>query len=213
MQRELDVARRELLVQVKQLNALSPASQVEESMGMLSALRWFDPTGHHLDEAEDSLNKLVYGDPRHPKVGRRPATHRLIGGTMTVTATFFEHENFGGSSNSFTTERRAIVACISRARQRSHCDARHCGGRQGRQCLRIHESEFRRSLCQPEHGGSWTCWYSNVGPLNDDIESVLLVNRDKEEANLDAGFWLATPSLPSWTKCSPASRSGGMAIP
>ena len=66
MQRELDVARRELLVQVKQLNALSPASQVEESMGMLSALRWFDPTGHHLDEAEDSLNKLVYGDPPPP---------------------------------------------------------------------------------------------------------------------------------------------------
>jgi len=66
MQRELDVARRELLMQVKQLNANSPASQVEESMGMLSALRWFDPTGHQLDEAEDSLNKLVYGDPPPP---------------------------------------------------------------------------------------------------------------------------------------------------
>ena len=66
MQRELDVARRELLSQVKQLNAHSPASQVEESMGLLSALRWFDPTGHQLDEAQDSLNKLVYGDPPPP---------------------------------------------------------------------------------------------------------------------------------------------------
>ena len=66
MQRELDVARRELLVQVKQLNAQSPASQVEESMGMLSALRWFDPTGHQLDEAEASLTRLVHGDPPPP---------------------------------------------------------------------------------------------------------------------------------------------------
>ena len=66
MQRELDVARRELLSQVKQLNAHSSASQVEESMAMLSALRWFDPAGHQYDEADDSLNKLVYGDSPPP---------------------------------------------------------------------------------------------------------------------------------------------------
>jgi hypothetical protein len=63
MQRELDQARRELLLQVKQLGPDSSAEQVGESLGLLNALRWFDPSGSQLDDAADSLNKLVHGDP------------------------------------------------------------------------------------------------------------------------------------------------------
>ena len=70
MQRELDQARRELLLQVKQLGPDSSASQLDESLSLLSALRWFDPAGSQLDEAADSLNKLVHGDlPPTDKAG------------------------------------------------------------------------------------------------------------------------------------------------
>jgi hypothetical protein len=63
MPRELEQARRELLVQVKQLGPDPSAEQVGESLTLLNALRWFDPAGPQLDEAADSLNKLVHGDP------------------------------------------------------------------------------------------------------------------------------------------------------
>ena len=70
MQRELDQARRELLLQVKQLGPDSSASQLDESLSLLSALRWFDPAGSQLDEAADSLNKRVHGDlPAADKAG------------------------------------------------------------------------------------------------------------------------------------------------
>jgi len=62
MQRELDQARRELLLQVKQLGPDPSASQLDESLTLLNALRWFDPAGQQLDEAADSLNKLVHGE-------------------------------------------------------------------------------------------------------------------------------------------------------
>ena len=70
MQRELDQARRELQLQVKQLGPDSSASQLDESLTLLNALRWFDPAGSQLDEAADSLNKLVHGDlPATDKAG------------------------------------------------------------------------------------------------------------------------------------------------
>ena len=70
MQRELDQARREFLAQMKQLGPDSSAEQVGESLTLLNALRWFDPAGPQLDEAADSLNKLVHGDlPPTDKAG------------------------------------------------------------------------------------------------------------------------------------------------
>ena len=112
---------------------------------------------------------------------------------MTVIATLFEHQDFGGVANTFSTpagERYRGVRLGQLANEVTSLRATSSGGKDGNVygfTNRDFDGRFA-SLNMPE---GWTCWWSNVGSLNDDIESALLVNRDKEEANLDAGFWLA----------------------
>jgi len=111
---------------------------------------------------------------------------------MTVTATFFEHENFGGSASSFSTgtARYRGVHLGGLANEVTAMRATAAGGKDGN-VYGFTNGNFDGRFASLNMAEGWTCWYSNVGPLNDDIESVLLVNRDKEEANLDAAFWLA----------------------
>ena len=112
---------------------------------------------------------------------------------MTVIATLFEHQDFGGVANTFSTpagERYRGVRLGQLANEVTSLRATSSGGKDGNVygfTNRDFDGRFA-SLNMPE---GWTCWWSNVGSLNDDIESALLVNRDKEEASLDAGFWLA----------------------
>jgi hypothetical protein len=112
---------------------------------------------------------------------------------MTVTATLFEHQDFGGTANSFSTAdgaRYRGVQLGQLANQVTSLRATASAGKDGNVYGFTNRDFDGRFAClnMPE---GWTSWFSNVGPLNDDIESALLVNRDKEEANLDATFWLA----------------------
>jgi hypothetical protein len=112
---------------------------------------------------------------------------------MTVTATLFEHQDFGGTSNTFTTfgnERYRGVRLGSLANEVTSLRATSTNGKDGNAYGFTGRDFDGRFACLNVPEG-WSCWYSNVGSLNDDIESTLLVSRDKEEASLDAVFWIA----------------------
>ena len=111
---------------------------------------------------------------------------------MTVVASMFEHQNFTGVSNTFIAEkgrRYRGVRLGNLANQVTSIRATSSDGTHGNTYGFTGVNFDGRFAClnMPE---GWTSWYSHVGPLNDDIESALLVNRDHEEATLDAMTWI-----------------------
>lgn len=110
---------------------------------------------------------------------------------MTVTTTLFEHQDFGGSANTFSlgSPRYSGVRLDGLANQVTSLRASAANGKDGNVYAFTNRDFDGHFACLNAPDG-WTCWFSNVGPLNDDIESTLLVNRDKEEAPIDAVFWL-----------------------
>lgn len=62
MRPHLEEARRALLTQARAISAESPASQIDEALELLGALRVFDPDGQQLDEVGEHLDRLVHGE-------------------------------------------------------------------------------------------------------------------------------------------------------
>lgn len=132
---------------------------------------------------------------------------------MTVTASFFEHKDFGGVSSMFTVASGSRYRGVRLSRLRNEVTslrATASGGRDGNVYGFTNRDFAGRFACLNVPDG-WTSWYSNVGSLNDDIESALLVNRDKEEAYLDAVFWLSNAfaaQVDSMLAGRPVTREG-----
>ncbi len=112
---------------------------------------------------------------------------------MTVIASLFEHQNFTGAANTFvagTGSRYRGVRLGNLANEVTSMRATSSAGTNGNAYGFAGRNFDGRFAClnMPE---GWTSWWNNVGPLNDDIESALLVNRDKEEASLNAVTWIS----------------------
>jgi hypothetical protein len=108
---------------------------------------------------------------------------------MAVSASFFKHSNFNGYSESFNLSnnwrywwikfgsglRNEITSM--RATAYSGFDGNVYG---------FTRNDFLGQFASLNMGEGWTCWWSNVGgELNDDIESALLINRNKSEFALE----------------------------
>lgn len=111
---------------------------------------------------------------------------------MTVIASLFEHQDFTGVANTFvanTNNRYRGVRLGNLANKVTSLRATSSDGMHGNTYGFTGRDFDGRFAClnMPE---GWTSWYSHVGPLNDDIESALLVNRDREEATLEATTWI-----------------------
>lgn len=65
MRPHLDEARRSLLAQARALTPQSPASQVQEAIELLEALRHFDVGGSQTEEIAEHLARIVHGTVTH----------------------------------------------------------------------------------------------------------------------------------------------------
>ena len=113
---------------------------------------------------------------------------------MTVTATFFEHQDFGGTADTFTTGGNPRFRGVRLGRLANRVTAMRATASSGQDgnVYGFTNRDFDGRFACLNIADGWTCWFSNVGSgLNDDIESALLVNRDKEEASIDPTTWLA----------------------
>lgn len=83
---------------------------------------------------------------------------------MTVTATFFEHENFGGSASSFSTgtARYRGVHLGGLANEVTAMRATAAGGKDGN-VYGFTNQNFDGRFASLNMAEGWTCWYSNVG--------------------------------------------------
>ncbi|MBN1612094.1 MAG: hypothetical protein JW940_36015 [Polyangiaceae bacterium] len=136
---------------------------------------------------------------------------------MTVITTLFEHQGFGGAANTFSAGRGTRYRGVrlgGLANEVTSFRASATEGSDGNVYGFTHRDFDGRFACLNVPEG-WTSWYSDVGPLNDDIESALLVNRDKEETSLDPVFWLAdafATQLDAMLAGQPVRRDGDPVI-
>ena len=103
---------------------------------------------------------------------------------MACFAEFFEHQNFAGYREQFTLTNSWRYWWIKfggglsnkitslRANAYAGFDANVYGFTNG---------DFLGRYAALNMAEGWTCWWNNVGGLNDDIESALLINRNKLE--------------------------------
>ncbi len=104
---------------------------------------------------------------------------------MAVYAEFFKHANFSGYSESFTlgnSSRYWWIKFGSKLRNEiTSMRANAYSGFDGN-VYGFTGNDFLGDYASLNMSEGWTCWWSNVGSkLNDDIESALLINRNKSE--------------------------------
>ena len=104
---------------------------------------------------------------------------------MAVYAEFFKHANFSGYSESFTlgnSSRYLWIKFGSKLRDEiTSMRANAYSGFDGN-VYGFTGNDFLGDYASLNMSEGWTCWWSNVGSkLNDDIESALLINRNKSE--------------------------------
>lgn len=108
---------------------------------------------------------------------------------MAIFSEFFKHSNFGGYSESFTLDnnwRYWWIKFGSKLRNEiSSMRANAYSGYNGN-VYGFTSGNFLGDYASLNMSEGWTCWWSNVGSeLNDDIESALLINRNKSEFALE----------------------------
>ncbi len=103
---------------------------------------------------------------------------------MAVFAEFFEHQNFGGRREQFTLSNSWRYWWIKfgsgLANEVTSLRANASSGFNGN-VYGFTSRDFLGKYAALNMAEGWTCWWSNVGGLNDDIESALLINRNKLE--------------------------------
>lgn len=116
---------------------------------------------------------------------------------MAVFAEFFKHADFGGYSESFTLNndfRYWRIKFGSQLRNEiTSMRAKAYSGRNGH-VYGFTNNDYLGEFASLNMAEGWTCWWSNVGgSLNDDIESALLINRNKSEFTLELKDQISEP--------------------
>lgn len=104
---------------------------------------------------------------------------------MSINCTFYEHQDFGGASRAYTLTNDWRYWWVKfgsdLGNEITSFRANAYGGRDGN-VYGLTNRDFTGRFASLNMVEGWTCWWKNVGgDLNDDIESALLVNRDKDE--------------------------------
>lgn len=104
---------------------------------------------------------------------------------MTVVTEFFEHKDFAGTSQTFTTFTGSRWHWIrfggALANKVSSFRSNVVSGRPAN-VYAFKNNDFTGDFASLNVPTGWTCWYSYVGSqMNDDIESALILRRDPKE--------------------------------
>ena len=104
---------------------------------------------------------------------------------MTVVTEYFEHSNFGGASESFTTFTGSRWHWIKFGgllnNKVSSLRSNAISGR-AVNVYGFQHNNFTGDFASLNVPSGWTCWWSYVGSqMNDDIESALMIRRDARE--------------------------------
>lgn len=134
---------------------------------------------------------------------------------MAIYAEFFRHANFGGYTESFTLENnwryRWIKFGSQLGNEISSMRSNAYGGTHGN-VYGFTGKDFLGSYASLNMSEGWTCWWSNVGgQLNDDIESAIMVNRNKSELVIELEALISGPFKTQFDEeisGTPVSRRG-----
>lgn len=118
---------------------------------------------------------------------------------MAVYCEFFKHSNFAGYSESFLLDNSwrywwikfgsALGDEITSLRANAY------GGFAGN-VYGFTERDFLGRFASLNMAEGWTCWWSNVGgAMNDDIESALLINRNRSELRIEMADQISDPFI------------------
>ncbi|MCH7736039.1 MAG: hypothetical protein IH872_01425 [Chloroflexi bacterium] len=104
---------------------------------------------------------------------------------MAVFSEFFEHTNFRGTTETFSLNNSYRYKWIKFGSglgdEISSLRARAYSGYNGN-VYGFTSSDFLGDFASLNMAEGWTCWWSNVGSgMNDDIESAIMINRNKSE--------------------------------
>ncbi len=118
---------------------------------------------------------------------------------MTVYSEFFKHANFGGRRETFLLNNNWRYYWIRFGSQLgdeiSSMRARAYGGKNGN-VYGFAKKGYLGDFASLNMAEGWTSWWSYVGSdLNDDIESALLINRDKSELTIELKDQISDPFI------------------
>jgi hypothetical protein len=134
---------------------------------------------------------------------------------MAIFAEFFKHAGFGGHTESYTLSnswRYYWIKFGSALRNeitslRANAYAGFHGNVYG-----FTNRDFLGDYAALNMSEGWTCWWSNVGgAMNDDIESALLINRNRNELALSLRDQIVAPFVDAFdeeTAGTQVSRRG-----
>jgi hypothetical protein len=104
---------------------------------------------------------------------------------MTVISQFYQHANFAGHAETFTTftgSRWHWIKFGSALRNRVSSLRSNVVSRRAANVYGFTNNNFTGAFASLNVPTGWTCWWSYVGgALNDDIESALILRRDAKE--------------------------------
>jgi hypothetical protein len=104
---------------------------------------------------------------------------------MTVVTEFFEHKDFGGASQTFTTQTNSRWHWIkfgSTLSNKVSSMRSHVVSGRASNVYAFKNNNFTGDFASLNVPLGWTCWWSNVGSqMNDDIESALILRRNAKE--------------------------------
>lgn len=134
---------------------------------------------------------------------------------MAIHAEFFKHSNFGGYSESFSLNNNWRYYWIKfGSKLRNEITSLRANAHSGfdGNVYGLTRRNFLGEYASLNMSEGWTCWWSNVGgKLNDDIESALLINRNKTELVVELKEQIAdtfTSKLDEKLAGTQASRKG-----
>lgn len=104
---------------------------------------------------------------------------------MTVVTEFFQHQNFTGSSQTFTTgtnSRWHWIRFGSPLKNEITSFRSNVVSGRAANVYAFENNDFTGDFASLNVPAGWTCWWSNVGSkINDDIESALILRRNSLE--------------------------------
>lgn len=109
---------------------------------------------------------------------------------MAINCAYFKHHNLTGDSSSFALDNswrywRIKFGSVLRNEITSFRASAHSGF--AGNVYGFANNDYTGAFAALNMAEGWTCWWNNVGPLNDTIESAIQVNRNLNEFTLELG--------------------------